>query len=94
MRKVLGVCTILILFLFAAPAALPSPDYYGRGNPCFAERTTYFSDANHTTIVGADEYICWDGHRIWGQRTSYWTYEFLGSCCSVCTSTGVCGVEP
>jgi hypothetical protein len=94
MRKVLGVCAILVLFLFAAPTPLPAADSFSRGNPCHAERTTYYSDATYSQVVGVDEYICWEGHRITGQRTIYYVYEYICQCCSVCTSRGVCGVEP
>ncbi|HEY9283821.1 MAG TPA: hypothetical protein VIP46_10235 [Pyrinomonadaceae bacterium] len=90
LRLVLGLALLAVLLLPAVVLA----DFYTRGNPCHAERTTYYSDATRTTVVGVDEYICWGGHRVTGQRTPYYTYQYLGQCCSVCTSQGVCGVEP
>lgn len=85
---------LLLLVVLLIPAVALAADFFTRGNPCHAERTTYYSDASHTTVVGVDEYICWEGHRVTGQRTSFYTYQYLGQCCSVCTSRGVCGVEP
>jgi len=69
-------------------------DHFTRGNPCHAERTSYYSDATYTTVVGVDEYVCWEGHYVSGTRTNYYIHEDFGECCEVCTSTGVCGIQP
>ncbi len=94
LKKLRSRWALLILALSLVPAVVLAGDYFTRGNPCHAERTTYYSDAGYSTVVGGNEYICWQGHYVWGQATPYFTYEYLGECCSVCTSTGVCGVEP
>jgi len=86
------------LFLLAAlllpVAVLAHAPGFTRGNPCHAESTLYYSDASLTTVVGGNEYFCWQGHSVWGQWTPYSTYTYNGSCCSTCTSNGVCGIEP
>lgn len=93
LKKLWSRWVLLSLILLLVPVVVLA-DYFTRGNPCHAERATFYSDASYTTVVGVNEYICWEGHRVWGTTTPYYTYEYLGQCCSVCTNTGVCGVEP
>lgn len=88
----LGSKLLLLAVLLVPTVALA--DSFSRGNPCHAERALYYSDANHTTVVGGNEYVCWEGHYVWGQVTPYYSYQYLGQCCSVCTPQGVCGIEP
>lgn len=83
---------ILALALAVVPAAFG--DSFSPGNPCLAERTTYYSDASHTTAIGGNEFGCYWGHYVWGQTSSFYSYENLGPCCSVCTAWGVCDIEP
>lgn len=83
---------LLILVLLFTPLAFA--DSFSPGNPCFAEGTYYYSDSSHSTLVGANEFICWYGHRVWGQTTNYYRYQYYGPCCTYCTSWGVCGIEP
>jgi hypothetical protein len=87
-------CKLLLLAILLIPAVALAADSYSQGNPCHAESTLYYSDASHTTVVGGNEYRCWDGHYVWGQWTPYSTYTYQGQCCSVCTPRGVCGIEP
>lgn len=96
MSKKLGLaCKLLLLVcLLVPPVILASDTYFGPGQPCHAESTLYYSDATYTTVVGGDEYICWSGHHIWGQRTPYFIYTYHEQCCEVCTPNGVCGIQP
>lgn len=94
MKKVLSIC-VLLLFFFVAPIVTPtSADSLSRGNPCHAERATFYSDATYSQVVGVNEYICWYGHRVTGQSSPYYVYEYIEQCCTNCTSQGVCGIEP
>ena len=78
--------TLLLLALLITPAAFAGP-----GSPCHAERITYYDGSGN--VVGVTEYICWQGSFYWGQQTPYYTYEYLGACCSRCVR-GSCGIEP
>lgn len=80
---------LILVLAVVVPAAFA--DYFTPGNPCHAERTTYYENG---AVVGVDEYICYQGHNVWGKRTSFYTYEYFGKCCTRCTSQGVCGLEP
>lgn len=94
-KRLRGALMPLALTLVLIPAVVAlAEDFFTPGQPCHAERTTYYSDASRTTVVGVDEYICWQGHRVWGQRTAYYRYRYIGQCCEVCTNTGVCGIQP
>ena len=75
---------LLFLALSVVPAA-----FAGYGEPCHAERVTYYSGG---TIVGVKEWICWEGYFEWGQRTSYFIHEYFGPCCSTCVR-GWCGTQ-
>lgn len=92
LKKLWSRWTVLTMMLLLVPIAALA-DYYTPGNPCRAERATFY-DASWSTIVGVDEYICWDGHRKWGQTTNNIIHEDFGPCCTVCTANGVCGIEP
>lgn len=93
MKRALGTC-LLSLFFVAAPVLLPvHADSFTPGHPCHAERTTFYSNATYTRIVGVDEYVCWMGHYVTGQRTPYSIYGYIEQCCAVCAN-GVCGIEP
>lgn len=85
-----------ILLALAMTLVVPAvfADVFLPGAPCLAERSTYYSDASKTTVVGVAEFICYVGYRQTGQVTSHWTYENLGPCCSNCLPWGVCGIEP
>ena len=93
MKRVLSICALLILFFIAAPAVHPSADFFSPGNPCFAERTTYYSSPIYSQVIGVDEIICWSGRSFTGQTSPYATYEYLGQCCTNCVN-GACGIEP
>lgn len=85
--------TLLALTLLVVPVVALA-DYFSPGHPCRAERTTYYSDASYNTVVGVDEYVCWQGHYVSGTTSNYYIHQDLGECCEVCTSTGVCGIQP
>ena len=93
-RRVLQTMVVVALVLSVAPAAFA--DSFTPGWPCKAERTTYYSSAAHTTVVGYDEYICDEGHSVTGERSAYSTYQYLGACCHAgACKYGQCGgLEP
>lgn len=89
-RRVLQTMAVVALVLSVAPAAFA--DLFTPGWPCKAERTTYYSSAAHTTVVGYDEYICDEGHFVTGERSAYSTYQYLGACCHAgACQYGQCG---
>lgn len=83
---------LLLLVVLLVPTVALAADSFSRGNPCHAERTLYYDATG--VVVGGNEYVCWEGHYVWGQVTPIHTYEYIGQCCSVCTPQGVCGIEP
>lgn len=95
LKKLRSRWIILVLLLLLVPAVAFAADYWYRGSPCHAERAIYYSDATYTTVVGGDEFICYEGRHVWGQKTFYSIYEYIGPCCDACIR-GSCsgGVEP
>jgi hypothetical protein len=93
LKKLRGRWTLPVLALLLLPAAVFAADYFSPGAPCHQERIIYYSDANYSAVVGGDEFICWQGHYVWGQSTNYWRYEYTGPCCEACCD-GVCGGQP
>lgn len=82
---------VALAVLVVVPIAFA--DYWLRGVPCHAERTTYFSDASKTQQIGVGEFICWQGFHMTGQASAHWNYEYLGPCC-YCPSGNTCEMEP